>query len=53
MTTKEIKNTICKYCDSEYKLIYDLAKTSGYFKYCPFCGELIEEQEGEEYNYDN
>lgn len=36
--SKEVKKHECLYCDSTYKLMYDLNNTSGYPKFCPFCG---------------
>ena len=36
--TKEIETKICEECDSTYKLVYTLGETSGYPKFCPFCG---------------
>jgi hypothetical protein len=41
--SKEVENHLCDFCESEYKLLYNLDDTSGYSKYCPFCGELQEE----------
>lgn len=37
MSSKEVKKHECLYCDSTYKLMYDLNNTSGYPKFCPFC----------------
>lgn len=52
--SKQIENKTCKSCDSVYRLVYDLSETSGYPKFCPFCGEEayddeeIDEDEDEE-----
>jgi rRNA maturation endonuclease Nob1 len=46
---KEIENKVCGECDSMYKLVYDLTETSGYQKFCPFCGG---ETNTEEPSYD-
>ena len=51
--SKEIENKECTECDSVFKLIYELDKTSGFPKFCPFCGgetydedlEIVEEDE--------
>lgn len=45
--TKEIENKICVYCDSQYRLIYNLEETSGYAKVCPFCGSELDEEDKE------
>lgn len=37
--SKELEIKTCRSCDSEYKLVYNLDKTSGYPKFCPFCGD--------------
>lgn len=43
--SKEIDNKECRECDSVFKLIYDLDKTSGFPKFCPFCGgEVYDEK---------
>lgn len=36
--SKEIENKVCTVCESSYRLVYDLDDTSGYPKFCPFCG---------------
>jgi hypothetical protein len=36
--TKEIEKKTCNYCESDYKLMFELGKTSGFPKFCPFCG---------------
>jgi hypothetical protein len=41
--TKEVKKCECLYCESVYKLLYDLSSTSGYPKFCPFCSEPMYE----------
>ena len=37
--SKEIENKECNFCESNYKLSFDLNDTSGHPKFCPFCGE--------------
>jgi len=39
--SKEIENNTCKFCESVYKLSYDLDSTSGHPKFCPFCSEEV------------
>jgi hypothetical protein len=39
--SKEIENVECDCCESHYKLVYNLSETSGYPKFCPFCGSEI------------
>jgi hypothetical protein len=36
--SKETEKVTCNYCESDYKLVYDLVNTSGFPKFCPFCG---------------
>lgn len=36
--TKEVKKEICSECESKYRLMFDLEDTSGFPKFCPFCG---------------
>jgi rRNA maturation endonuclease Nob1 len=38
MSQKEIEKHTCHYCESEYKLLFDLEMTAGNPKFCPFCG---------------
>lgn len=42
---KIIENKECRVCESKYKLVYDLDETSGYPKFCPFCGSEIYDDE--------
>ena len=46
MNSKEVETLVCSVCESSFKLIYDLTKTSGYAKFCCFCGEVIEDGDG-------
>lgn len=44
--SKKIEEIICQECDSSYKLIFQEENTSGYNKFCPFCGaEVYSEEE--------
>lgn len=45
--SKEIRDIICPFCESEYKISYDPARVSGTNKFCCFCGE-IQEDEGDD-----
>jgi hypothetical protein len=36
--SKEIEKKECDCCESHYRLVYNLDDTSGYPKFCPFCG---------------
>lgn len=45
MNSKQIDKKTCRSCESEYKLIYDTAFTSGFPKFCPFCSSEYEEEE--------
>lgn len=37
--TREVKNHTCLHCESSYKLMFDLNATSGFPRFCCFCGE--------------
>lgn len=50
--SKEIENKTCSCCDSEYRLVYTLGDTSGYPKFCPFCGADAYDDESEENDRD-
>jgi hypothetical protein len=45
--SKNIENKTCQSCDSEYRLVYTLGDTSGYPKFCPFCGSDAYDEEDE------
>jgi hypothetical protein len=45
--SKEVNKVICNYCESEYKLMYDLDATSGHPKFCPFCASDVYDEEPE------
>jgi len=49
MSNKQIDKLVCKDCDSEYKVIYDTSLTSGFTKYCPFCGEEHEPDDDDDF----
>ena len=51
--SKEIENRICQFCESEYKLMYDLDDTSGHPKFCCFCGEECYNEEDENESDEN
>lgn len=53
MSQKESVTLICRECESEYKLVYQLDKTSGFQKICPFCGAEysdVDEENLDEFN---
>lgn len=39
--SKEINKKMCFSCESSYKLVFDLDETSGFPKFCPFCGDEV------------
>lgn len=43
--SKIIETKICTFCESQYKISYDLEETSGYMKFCPFCGTEHEDED--------
>lgn len=43
--SKEIENKECIACGSEFRIVFDLTKTSGFPKFCCFCSEPIAEDE--------
>lgn len=45
MSSREINKLACDFCESEYKLMYNLDETSGSPKFCPFCGSDVFEDE--------
>ena len=45
--SKEVEKRICSYCESDYKLMYDLDNTSGHPKFCPFCASDVYEEQVE------
>ena len=45
--SKEVKKCECLYCESSYKLMFDLNTTSGYPKFCSFCSEPLYEEKVE------
>jgi len=36
--SKELENHICEFCESSYSIRYETNTSSGYSKFCPFCG---------------
>lgn len=34
---KEVEKHTCPYCESSYKILYDLEETNGHCRFCPFC----------------
>lgn len=38
MTQKAVEKHECHYCESLYKILFDLETTSGPPRFCPFCG---------------
>lgn len=37
--SKEVEKRTCQHCESSYKLLFDMAMTTGYPRFCPFCAE--------------
>jgi hypothetical protein len=46
--SREVSKVICRDCESEYKLMYDLDDTSGHPKFCPFCAAEVYDDSDEE-----
>jgi hypothetical protein len=53
--SKEIETVICGVCESQYKIVYDPNETSGYRKFCSFCGEIddVKDEVEDDMDYDN
>jgi hypothetical protein len=45
--SKEIEKKDCHYCESHYKVVFDLEETNGGPRFCPFCGEECYDDEKE------
>lgn len=45
MSNKQIEKHECIECESQFKLVFELDKTSGYPKFCPFCAAPFEEED--------
>ncbi len=50
---REINKLTCDFCESDYKLMYDLDDTNGHPKFCPFCGTDVVEDDEDESDYDD
>lgn len=50
--SKEITKIECSVCESHYKLVYDPNNTSGYPKFCSFCGSECFDDDDEFLNND-
>lgn len=37
--SKEVEKIKCKFCESEYKVLYNYEETQGNPRFCSFCGE--------------
>lgn len=48
--SKEVEKKICNFCESEYKLMYNLDATNGHPKFCPFCGSDVYDEDDESEN---
>lgn len=51
--SKELENKTCECCGSSFRLVYTLDKTSGFSKFCPFCGEEISEDDPQDLEYED
>ena len=48
MSQREVENKECKECESFFRIVFDPAETSGYPKFCCFCGgELYDEDDAD------
>jgi hypothetical protein len=36
--SREVEKRFCDYCESDYKVMFDLNEVNGRTKFCPFCG---------------
>jgi hypothetical protein len=45
---KEIENKVCVECGSQFRIIFEPHRTSGYPKFCCFCSECIIEEDNNE-----
>ena len=50
MSQKEVEKKTCPDCESSYKLLFDLDKTSGYPKFCPFCASEIYDEDNNSFD---
>jgi hypothetical protein len=53
MSQKHIDKLTCEECESDFKLIYDTTETSGFPKFCPYCGSDLETDEEDEFRQDD
>lgn len=51
--SREVLNKVCQSCESVYKFIYYSAETSGFPKFCPFCGSEDYEEPWTEENIED
>lgn len=51
-TKTEKEDKICVDCESKFRLMYRLDETSGYPKFCPFCGDTLSEDTQEEVEFE-
>ena len=45
MSHREVENKDCKECESYFRIVFDPADTSGYPKFCCFCGGSLEDED--------
>ena len=50
--SKEVETHMCNFCESSFKLTYILENTSGFSKFCPFCGTEVFDDNDDDVDFD-